>query len=293
MNHDLPYILGFSVFSGIGPVRFSLLYAYFGSAKAAWESSESELTNTGLSQSLVARFCSFRKKFSVEGYMDLLNKKKIRTITSFDREYPLRLKEIADPPFVLYCVGNSSISLLSEQNMIGVVGTRSVTEYGKAATKQIVAGLVDYGYIIVSGLAMGVDAVAHEETLRKKGRTIAVLGCGVDVIAPKSNASLYYRIREYAGLIISEMPPGLRPAKTLFPLRNRIISGLSCAVVVMEGAKDSGALITARYAAEQGREVFAVPGPITSIFSRGPAKLIKEGATLVESADDIIDQLGI
>jgi DNA processing protein len=146
---------------------------------------------------------------------------------------------------------------------------------------------------IVSGLALGVDGIAHQTALDCGGITIAVLGCGVDIIAPASHALLYHAIaKSRRGLIISEMPLSHRPDRGLFPARNRIISGLSCGVVVTEGAQDSGALITARYAAEQGRDVFAVPGPITSSLSRGPAKLLKDGATVVERAEDILDVIG-
>ena len=161
-------------------------------------------------------------------------------------------------------------------------------------TRLLVAGLVRYGFTIVSGLAYGVDAVAHKTAIDNGGKTIAVVGCGIDIIAPASNARLYQLIAEEGyGAIVSEMPLGMRPNKRLFPVRNRIISGLSLGIVVTEGAHDSGALITARYAGEQGREVFAVPGPITSPYSKGPLKLIKNGSKLVESVEDIIEELTI
>jgi DNA processing protein len=192
----------------------------------------------------------------------------------------------------LYVLGKKHGPIDLERT-IGVVGTRKITPYGREITKSLVSQLVAYGFTIVSGMAYGVDAVAHQAAIDAGGKTIAVLGCGIDVIAPSCNANLYQTIANGNGAIVSEMPLGMRPNKGLFPARNRIISGLSLGVVVTEGADDSGALITARNAGEQGREVFAVPGPITSRYSAGPAKLLKNGAKLVETVNDIIEELGI
>ncbi len=179
------------------------------------------------------------------------------------------------------------------EKTIAVVGTRKITPYGKMATEKIVTSLVRYGFTIVSGMAYGVDAVAHKTAMSCGGKTVAVLGCGVDIIAPPSNRDIYEEIISGRGAVVSEMPLSLRPGKGLFPARNRIISGMSLGVVVVEGAQDSGSLITARCASEQGRDVFAVPGPITSPYSRATASLIKNGAKLVESAEDIIDEFGM
>ena len=269
MDTETACYVSFSVFPEIGPMRFKELLARYGSAQAAWK--------------------SLRKKFDREEYLRRLEKLHVSVLTLKNPKYPKLLSEISDAPFVLYIRGRGSKIDLNKT--IAVVGTRRVTPYGCAVTKKLVQDLVAAGYTIVSGLAYGVDAVAHEAAIECGGKTIAVLGCGIDIIAPPSNASLYHRIENGGGAIISEMPLGLRPEKKLFVTRNRMISGLSRGVIVIEGSDTSGSLITARYAAEQGREVFAVPGPITSPFSKGPARLIKEGAKLVESVEDILDEL--
>lgn len=213
----------------------------------------------------------------------------IYTLQLTDSKYPGLLKEIPDPPVVLYVRGRGEKIHLART--IAVVGTRRITDYGRTVTQKLVRDLVGKGYTIVSGMALGVDAVAHHEAIKAGGKTIAVLGCGIDIIYPSSNTDLYWDIVRGHGAVVSEFPPGVRPDKKRFVTRNRIISGLSLGVVVIEGAEHSGTLITAKYAAEQGREVFAVPGPITSPYSRAAAILLKNGAKLVESADDIIEEL--
>ncbi len=294
MTEEESYWVAFSVFPGIGPVRFGLLRNYFGSAKAAWHADTQELRKIHLGDKLVEQFIAFRRTFGLDDYLARLKKLDVHILTLDDPRYPKRLAQIPDAPFVLYIKAKPSKQKLNLDRTIAVVGTRQITRYGESVTRRIVEGLVSYGFTIVSGLAYGVDAAAHQGAIDAGGKTIAVLGCGIDIIAPPSNARLYRAIGEEGfGAIVSEMPLGLRPTKGLFPARNRIISGLSMGVVVTEGADDSGALITARNAAEQGREVFAVPGPITSPYSRGPARLIKQGAKLVESVDDILEELNI
>ncbi len=293
MDAETACWVGFSVFPGIGPVRFKLLFDYFGSAVKAWEASPSILKKIKLGDRLTDEFVNFRKTFDIDDYLHKLEKLHVSVITTNNSKYPKLLKEISDAPFLLYVLGKNTGVLIDMTRTIGVVGTRLITPYGRDVTERLVEGLVAYGFTIVSGLAYGVDAVAHQSAIHAGGKTIAVLGSGIDIIAPPSNTDLYHKIIDGHGAIISEMPLGLRPNKGLFPARNRIISGLSLGVVVTEGADDSGALITARNAGEQGREVFAVPGPITSKYSRGPAKLLKNGAKLVESVDDIIEELGL
>lgn len=205
-------------------------------------------------------------------------------------KYPRLLKEIPDPPAMLYVRGTGS--KINLEKTIAVVGTRHATTYGMNITKKLVTDLVALGYTIVSGLAYGVDAIAHQAAIDAGGKTIAVLGCGIDIIAPSVNTDLYWRIIRGHGAIVSEVPPGVRTDKQRFVTRNRIISGLSLGVVVTEGTRQSGSLITANYAAQQGREVFAVPGPVTSKYSGAASFLLKNGAKLVESADDIIEELG-
>lgn len=293
MDDELQYWVSFSVFPGIGPVRFSLLLNYFGSAKKAWKSSIADLINIGLGQKLSHDFDIFRNKFNTKHYLSTLKDEQIIPITRYHSHYPKLLKEISDPPIVLFVKGKKGNHTINLIKTIGVVGTRKITRYGEEVTKILTEGLVANGYTVISGLAYGVDAIAHSSALGAGGDTIAVLGCGVDIIAPPSNKLLYEQIINSGhGAIISEMPPGHKPSKGLFPARNRIISGLSLGIIVTEGANDSGSLITARYAADQGREVFAVPGPITSPYSQAGAMLIKDGAHLVQSADDVVSILG-
>ncbi len=292
MNDEKYYWLGFSAFPGIGPVRFKLLVDFFGSAKDAWDASYKDLVDINLGEKLVRKFVEFRDSFSVEKYAKELVTKKIKFITLKDSHYPKLLAQISDAPFVLYIKGKKKDDWDIGRS-IGVVGTRMISSYGKQVTEKITAELVGYGFTIVSGMAYGVDAAAHKAAIASGGKTIAVLGCGVDLIRPVSNTKLYHKIIDGYGAVISEFPTGMESSKGLFPARNRIISGLSLGVVVTEGAEDSGSLITARYAAEQGREVFAVPGPITSSLSKGPTKLLKQGAKLVSEVEDILEELNI
>lgn len=284
--------LGFSAFPGIGPLRFKLLYGYFGSAQKAWHADVKMLLKIGLGEKLTQKFDHFRKTFLLDDYIKDIKKKDIKVVTVKDKEYPGLLSQISDAPYLIYVRGDLSV-LTEVQPHIGVVGTRKITSYGEIATRQITAGLVTAGMTIVSGMAYGVDTVAHQSAIDNNGKTVAVLGCGVDKIHPKVNTTLYWQIVKKYGAVISEFPVGMYADIGLFPARNRIISGLSLGVVVTEGAFDSGALITARYAAEQGREVFAVPGPITSDLSRGPTILLKQGAKLVTEAKDILEELNI
>lgn len=292
MDEEKTYWVGFSVFPGIGPVRFKLLLGYFGSAMAAWEAPLAKLKKIRLGEKLSEQFDHFRKTFNLDEYLRRLTQLHVSVLTLKDSKYPKLLAEIPDAPFLLYIRGRGNDKPVGLTRTIAVVGTRKVTPYGVNVTRRLVEGLVANGFTIVSGLAYGVDAVAHQATIDAGGKTIAVLGSGIDIIAVPGNARLYHQIGEEGhGAVVSEMPLGLRPDKGLFVARNRIVSGLSLGVVITEGADDSGSLITARNATEQGREVFAVPGPITSQYSRGPAKLIKEGAKLVESVEDILEEL--
>lgn len=280
------YFLGFSNFSEIGPVRFKLLFDYFGSAKKIWEADTNELINTGLNRNIIEKFVVFRKNFDFGEYQTALSRKEIKYFCLTDKEYPEILKQIPDPPLVLYVKGE----LDNLERSVGVVGTRKMTTYGARACENICKDLVLNKIMIVSGMARGVDSVAHRTAVENGGRTIAVLGTGVDVIYPWENRDLYYKIIKN-GAVVSEVPPGMAVEKGAFRLRNRIISGLSCGIVVVEGAKESGSMITARYALDQGREVFAVPGPITSKMSEGPSYLISQGAKLVTSGKEIMEEL--
>lgn len=214
-----------------------------------------------------------------------LREKNIRIMTVLDEHYPVLLKEIAQPPWVLYVLG--SVSLLKDPAAIAIVGTRRPTPYGKKVAHRLAYGLAERRFTVVSGMALGIDAEAHKGALAAGGRTVAVLGCGVDVIYPKSNRPLYRELI-HSGAVISEFPPGTAPRPGHFPQRNRIISGLSRGTVVVEAQEKSGSLITADMSVDQNRDVFAVPGPITSSRSVGTNRLIQQGAVCVTSVEDIL-----
>jgi DNA processing protein len=290
MNEERLYWLAFSAFRGIGPKRFALLKNYFGSAKAAWQASQSELLRVGLGTSLSQELVEFRKKFNPQVYFQNIKKKGFDCFFLDDLKYPSSLKNIENPPFVLYVWGQI---LKKDQKALAVVGTRKMTAYGGQTTESLVADLVSADLTIVSGLARGIDSMAHKTALSARGRTMAVLGSGLDWIYPQENKNLASQIAEGHGAIVSEYPLGTQPYLGNFPARNRIIAGLSLGVLVIEGGEKSGSLITARLAVEQGREVFAVPGPIYHPGTRGPAHLVRLGAKLVLSVDDILEELNL
>lgn len=231
-----------------------------------------------------------RKKIEkeVEKELHFIKKYDIKLLTLNDNEYPASLKYTSDPPFILYVKGNLS---KEDQIAVAVVGCRKPTVYGKVTTEKITGELSNAGFTIVSGLARGIDTIAHKKALENKGRTIAVLGSGLLNVYPSENKKLALDI-EKNGAVVSEFSLFTKPEKFNFPRRNRIISGLSLGTIVMEAGAQSGALITARFALEQGREVFAVPGNIDSVCSRGTNNLIKQyGAKLIESYEDILEEL--
>ncbi|MCX6783186.1 MAG: DNA-processing protein DprA [Candidatus Levybacteria bacterium] len=281
------YYLGFSVFPGIGPVFFGKLITRFKNVEKAWNAPFKEISMI-IGENLALRFISFRDNFSFQKYLDLLKRKDVWFLTLIDKEYPFLLKSIKRPPFVLY--GKGKLNFSYEKN-VAIVGTRKITTYGRQVTELLTRDLVQNDCVVVSGLAIGVDAVAHATALENNGKTIAVLGCGVDCCSPQDNQNLYNRILAEDGVIISELPIGHSPTKGSFPARNRIIAGLSKIVLVTEGDEDSGALITADNAFIENRPVFAVPGPITSQLSKGSYKLIAKGAKLAISAKDILQEL--
>lgn len=277
------YYLAFSSFPGVGPVKFKKLLKEFGSAKKAWNSNRIDKV---LGPKLAEELFEFKEKYNVELYSKELKKRKVHFLTLNDKEYPKLLSQIPNPPFVLYILGKIDFNLPA----IGIVGTRKITNYGREVTDLFASELSLNGFTIVSGLALGVDAQAHGSTLNSKGKTIAVLGCGVDCVTPLENEALYNSIVQNGGAIVSEFPLGHPPTLGSFPSRNRIIAGLAQGILVTEGAEDSGSLITADYALKFKRPVFAVPGPITSTLSKGPFKLISKGAKLVTSPQDIVNE---
>lgn len=245
----------------------------------------------GLAQSLEAWFLQKRPevlelmlKFNPDSEIDQCLKSKIDLISITDSKYPHQLAVISDPPLVLYSRGNWAYA---HDPAIAIVGSRQASFYGEEQARRFSRVLADAGWAIVSGLALGIDQAAHEAALSGGGKTVAVLGCGINVVYPLENKKLYEKIAE-EGLIVSEYPLGAEPRAYHFPRRNRILSGLACGVFVVEAHEKSGSLITAYQALEEGREVFALPGPVHHITSRGTHRLIREGATLVEAPEEII-----
>lgn len=295
MTNDTNYLIAFSTVPGVGAVRLKLLIDYFGSAQDAWQAHESELVKVGLPSDVLPQLLGQRRKLDPLKYGENILNRGIKVVTLYDEIYPERLKNISAAPLVLFFKSNLTIEQfnnLTKRRIIGVVGTRKITHYGEEITAQLTSGLVSVGFTIVSGMALGVDGVAHGTAINSGGKTIAVLGAGVDIVYPPQHRDLYNSILEHDGVIISEVAPEKTVIRGIFPARNRIISGLSEATLVTEGAIDSGSLITARAALEQGREVFAVPGQINSPMAEGTNYLLKQGAKLVTGVEDILETLG-
>ncbi len=274
---------------GIGRARFRLLEDRFGSLEAAWYASPDELASAGLDRRSIQAISATRPKVSLEAEMEKLESYRVKALTWNDDDYPQRLKEIYDCPPVLYVRG----SIIPEDEWsIAVVGTRRATIYGRQVTEQIVEDLARTKITIISGLAKGVDSIAHRAAIDAGGRTIAVFGCGLDVVYPSEHVGLAREIMQH-GALVSELPLGTRPKSENFPRRNRLMSGMSLGVLVVEAGEASGALITASLALEQNREVFAIPGSILSSASKGTNKLIQEGAKLVRDYSDILEELNL
>lgn len=283
------YWIGFTLIKGIGAVRLQALISYFGDLEAAWNAAPDDLAQTGLGPKLVERILQARSGIDLDRVMEGIEKQGIQVLTWEDEGYPSRLKEIDQPPPVLYVRGEY---LPEDLFAVAIVGTRRVTAYGRQVTEELAAYLGANGLTVVSGLARGVDALAHTAVMQAGGRTLAVLGSGVDRIYPPEHRLLSEKIME-RGAIISDYAPGTPPDASNFPPRNRIISGLSLAVVVVEAGETSGALITAEFAAGQGREVFAVPGNILAPQSKGTNRLIQQGAQPLLTPQDLMQALDL
>jgi len=277
--------------TGLGPVRIKRLVDHYGSAAEVFKRPASELLRNGLvPEACVARLADKTLFVEAEKQRAWAKKEGVAVLTLVSEKYPTYLKEIFAPPPVIFVRGDTSVFSL---HAVAIVGTRSPTVYGKNVALSITRELVEHGLVIVSGLARGIDTIAHQTCIEQGGRTIAVLGCGIDRIYPDSNAALAKKICASGGAIVSEFPMGTGPEAYNFPRRNRIISGLSAGVLVVEGGEKSGSLITAHYALQQGRDVFAVPGPITSPLSTGPFNLIKQGAIPARSGHEIAESLSL
>ena len=289
MNKELAYWVATSAISGVGTQTFNYILKKFKRLQRFWQVSDEQVRELRIDSKTKDSIIEFRKKVDPKVYLEKVYEIGIKVSTIPDRDYPANLRQIQDCPPVLYYKGTL---IPADDLAIAVVGSRAATIYGRQVTEKLVSSLVMSGLVIVSGLARGIDSIAHRSALDAAGRTIAVLGSGVDTIYPPENMRLAEEIVKN-GAIVSEFPLGFPSVPSNFPARNRIISGLSLGVLVTEAAVDSGSLITAGQAAEQGREVFAVPGPITSKMSEGANKLIKEGVQPATEAADILEILDI
>lgn len=284
MNEREAYI-ALNMMEGIGPVTVRALVEELGSVEAIFDASAIQLARvSGVGQATADRICRNAREVDVVKEIDSAAETGTRIIAYSESEYPEQLRTIYSPPLALYIRGELR---RGDIHSIAVVGTRRVSHYGRYCTEKLSSQLANSGYTIVSGLARGVDTVAHESALAAGGRTIAVMGSGMNHIFPESNSDLAEKIAE-SGAVLTEFPLGRQPDKTTFPMRNRIVSGLSVGVLVVEAGIKSGAIITANQALEQGRSVFAVPGRIDSSLSKGTHDLIRNGARLVEDAEDIL-----
>jgi DNA processing protein len=280
------YWVALSAVGGIGPVRFQRLLELCGGPRQAWSASDLQLAQAGLERRTIAALRNWRKVTSPEAFAERLGKLEIRAVTLRDDEYPPSLRQVADPPPVLFVRGSF---VPRDQPAVALVGTRRASPYGISVADRLARDLAAAGITIVSGLAKGVDTAAHQAALDANGRTVAVLGNGLDQIYPPENLRLARRIVDNAaGVLVSEFAPGIPPDAVNFPRRNRIISGISMATLIVEAGEKSGALITADFALEQGREVLAVPGPIFNPMSAGTNDLLKQGAAPVTCVDDIL-----
>jgi len=287
---SLTFLLMLQAIDGVGDRTLLKLIHAFGAPEAVLGATMDDLISAGCSPELaesVRRGPESSIRRQIDRQVKLVERLKIHTLTLFDRSYPARLKAISDPPPLLYVSGSLSPK---DEVAVAIVGGRRATPAGRLITEEISKDLAGCGVTIVSGLARGIDAAAHRGALTGKGRTIAVLGCGIDRTYPSEHHGLRRNIESH-GAVISELPIGAAPQSHHFPRRNRIISGLSLGVLVGEAATDSGSLITAKLALEQGREVFAVPGSVKEQACRGSNRLIKEGAKLIEGAQDILDEI--
>jgi DNA processing protein len=287
MDDHSSYWLALTRVEGLGTRTAHKLVERFGSARDVYHASLTELEGCGLPAHVAqAVFADVGLK-EAEAAREAATKGRYRILTCGDEDYPPLLSQIADPPLVLYVLGDAKVlSLLA----VAMVGTRRPTAYGSSVAGRLARELAERRLAIVSGLARGIDSASHRGALEAKGKTVAVLGSGLDVIYPRENKRLAEEIVACGGAMISEFPPGTPPTPENFPIRNRIISGLALGTVIVEAAEYSGSLITARLALEQNREVFAVPGNITSAQSFGPNHLIKQGAKLVDQWFDVVEE---
>jgi DNA processing protein len=289
MGDQRRFWIGFNLVSGIGPARLRALLDVFGDIETAWHASEKDLKAIGFGPKIIQSLIKTRTQLDLDEEFSRVEEFGCRIITWDDDGYPIRLREIHAPPPMLYVLGEIKSQ---DRWAVAVVGTRRATSYGKTVARDITTALAISGVTIISGLARGIDSIAHQAALEANGRTLAILGSGLDRIYPPEHRRLADSIAA-SGAIVSDYPLGTRPEPRNFPPRNRIISGLSLAVIVVEAGHGSGALITADFAAEQGREVFAVPGDINRRASRGTNRLILAGARPLTTPEEVLEMLNL
>ena len=289
MLEKYKYWVWLSSIPGVGSVRYGKLLEHFGNPQGVWEATLNELKGLAfLNRSLIDLILNNKYRDELDIHLERIYKNNIKILTINDELYPCHLKSIYDPPPVLYVKG----IIRKEDDNIAIVGSRRATSYGMSMAERLSRELAGLGITVVSGMARGIDSYAHSGALKAGGRTIAVLGCGPDIVYPSENEKLMEGIAK-TGLIVSEYIPGSPPVSRNFPARNRIISGMSMGVVVIEAGERSGSLITADFALEQGREVFSVPGNADNFNSRGTNRLIKDGAKMVTDIEDILEELKV
>ena len=287
---DIKYWVGFNIVPGIGPARLQRLLDHFGDAESAWHAAPLELARAGLDRKSLQNLLAMRGKLDLDAEMRRIEDAGAHVLTLQDENYPRLLRQIHLPPPVLYVRGSC---LPEDEWAIAVVGTRRAKAYGREVTRYLAGGLARNGITVVSGMARGIDSQAHRTALEAGGRTIAVLGSGIDIIYPHENVDLAQDIVN-RGALMTEYPLGTKPDRRNFPPRNRIISGLTLGTLVTQAGEGSGALITAYFALEQGREVFAVPGSLLDRGSSGTNRLIQQGeAKLVLNVEDILEELNL
>jgi DNA processing protein len=289
-NHQLPYWLALSQISALGPITWQRLIDYFETMEDAWRADIGELITSGIEPKIATTIIDQRKTIDPEKCLADIQKADCNVVTILDNAYPRLLKETYAPPALLYYIG----SLPTEgDTCIGVVGNRANSGYGQRVTHDIASQLASAGVTVVSGLALGVDAIAHAAAVEANAPTVAVLGSGINMIYPRTNYTLAEKIIATGGCVLSEFCLGTEPYKSNFPRRNRLIAGLSKAVIVTEAGEKSGSLITAKFALEANREVMAVPHSIYNVGSMGPHQLLRDGAHLVTCGNDVLLALNI
>ncbi|ETR71495.1 MAG: DNA processing protein [Candidatus Magnetoglobus multicellularis str. Araruama] len=287
MDHILPWLILKNV-SGVGNHLFKRLIDRFQSPETILKQSAKELESTGIPKRVAQAICTTRPTEEMKNEIHRAKQFNINIVCMHDENYPPLLRQIHDPPPILYVYGQ----LINTDSCVAVVGSRNSTTYGESFTRSLSRELAENQLTIVSGMARGIDTAAHKGALDANGRTIAVMGCGLETVYPAENKKLFHRIAKNNGAIISEFPMRAMPEAYHFPQRNRIISGMSMGTIVVEAGSKSGSLITARLALEQDRQVFAVPGQVNSQMTDGTHRLIKQGAKLIENAQDVLEDLG-